>query len=89
MPRLVNLVCENALIEAYGIRAEFVTPEIIQTVAKQFRLDVETTNRDRDLYPANLEHNLRHLVRALLEDFRNGRRAAKDERPLSLHGPEK
>lgn len=89
LPRLVNLVCENALIEAYGMRAEFVTPEIIQTVAKQFRLDVETTNRDRVLHPANLEHNLQHLVRDLLEDFRNGRRTANDERSLSYQGPEK
>jgi len=89
LPRLVNLVCENALIEAYGMRAEFVTPEIIQTVAKQFRLDVETTNKDRVLHPANLEHNLQHLVRDLLEDFRNGRRTANDERSLSYQGPEK
>jgi general secretion pathway protein A len=89
LPRLINLVCENALIEAYGIRAESVTPEIIQTVTRQFRLDVETTNRDRDLYPTHLEHNLRHLVRALLEDFRHSRRAANDERPLSFQGPEK
>jgi general secretion pathway protein A len=39
-PRLINTICENALITAYGRQMESVTPGIIEDVAKEFRLDV-------------------------------------------------
>jgi len=39
-PRLINTICENALIAAYGRRLQRVTPGIIEDVAKEFRLDV-------------------------------------------------
>jgi general secretion pathway protein A len=40
LPRLINTICENALITAYAERASGITPEIIDSVAKEFRLDV-------------------------------------------------
>ena len=39
-PRLINTICENALIIAYARQMQSVTPEIIEDVAKEFRLDV-------------------------------------------------
>ena len=39
-PRLINTICENALITAYGRQMRSVTPGIIEDVAKEFRLDV-------------------------------------------------
>jgi general secretion pathway protein A len=39
-PRLINTICENALIIAYARQARRVTPDIIDDVAKEFRLDV-------------------------------------------------
>jgi general secretion pathway protein A len=39
-PRLINTICENALINAYARQVRSVTPEIIEDVAKEFRLDV-------------------------------------------------
>jgi type II secretory pathway predicted ATPase ExeA len=39
-PRLINTICENALIAAYARRLLSVTPEIIEYVAKEFRLDM-------------------------------------------------
>jgi general secretion pathway protein A len=39
-PRLINTICENALIAAYARQMQSVTPEIIEDVAKEFRLDV-------------------------------------------------
>jgi general secretion pathway protein A len=39
-PRLINTICENALITAYARQLQSVTPDIIEDVAKEFRLDV-------------------------------------------------
>lgn len=39
-PRLINTICENALITAYARQARSITPDIIEDVAKEFRLDV-------------------------------------------------
>jgi len=55
IPRLINTVCENALITAYARQARVVTPDIIEDIAADFRLGVihqpkvETaTNEDGD-----------------------------------------
>jgi general secretion pathway protein A len=40
LPRLINTICENALIAAYARRLPSVTPDIIEYVAKELRLDV-------------------------------------------------
>ncbi|HZP07537.1 MAG TPA: AAA family ATPase [Terracidiphilus sp.] len=40
LPRLINTLCENALITAYARRLTNVTAEIIEEVAKDFRLDL-------------------------------------------------
>ena len=40
LPRLINTICENALIGAYANGAQTVTPDIIEYVAKELRLDV-------------------------------------------------
>jgi general secretion pathway protein A len=40
LPRLINTICENALITAYARQMLTVTPEIIDGVAKEFRLGV-------------------------------------------------
>jgi len=40
-PRLVNTLCENALIYGYARHARSITPEIIDEIAADFRLNVE------------------------------------------------
>lgn len=39
-PRLINTICENALISAYARQQPTVTPDIVVEVAKELRLDV-------------------------------------------------
>jgi type II secretory pathway predicted ATPase ExeA len=39
-PRLINTICENALLSGYGRRAAEITPEIIDEVAGDLRLGV-------------------------------------------------
>ena len=39
-PRLINTICENALIISYARQLPTVSPDVIEDVAKEFRLDV-------------------------------------------------
>jgi len=39
-PRLINTICENALIIAYARQSPAVTVDVIEEVAKEFRLDI-------------------------------------------------
>lgn len=39
LPRLINTICENALITAYASRLPVVSPIIVEEVAREFRLD--------------------------------------------------
>jgi len=38
-PRLINIICENALISAYAQQSETVTERVIEEVASEFRLE--------------------------------------------------
>jgi general secretion pathway protein A len=40
LPRLINTICENALITAYARRLPTIPPDVIEDVAKEFRLAV-------------------------------------------------
>ena len=43
IPRLINTICENALITAYAKQTRLVTPVIVDEVAADFRLNVVST----------------------------------------------
>lgn len=51
-PRLINILCENALISAYARHLQTVTPDIIESVATEFRLS-GITERDRGFSDSN------------------------------------
>jgi general secretion pathway protein A len=40
IPRLINTLCENALVSGYARQSKQIAPEVIQEVASDFRLDV-------------------------------------------------
>jgi general secretion pathway protein A len=42
LPRLINTICENALIAAYANQAHSVSPDLIDDVATDFRLGIQT-----------------------------------------------
>ncbi len=42
IPRLINTICENALLSAYAKHAATITPEIIDDVARDLRLGIIT-----------------------------------------------
>ncbi|HTV14889.1 MAG TPA: AAA family ATPase [Acidobacteriaceae bacterium] len=48
LPRLINTICENALIGAYARKLSAVTPDIIDDVAREFRLNILVQSEERD-----------------------------------------
>jgi general secretion pathway protein A len=75
IPRLINTVCENALIATYAEKAPSIRPEVIDEVAKDLRLNVMSrppvvtpvvTSGQRDIAKSLLQ-----LVEALEQVARN------------------
>ena len=56
IPRLINTVCENALITSFARQAQAITPDVIEEVAADFRLGVvhrvQTNGQGRNGQPA-------------------------------------
>jgi type II secretory pathway predicted ATPase ExeA len=47
LPRLINTICENALIAAYARQMRSVSPDIIDDIATDFRLGIQTPALER------------------------------------------
>ena len=70
IPRLVNTVCENALLSGYAKHAATITPEIIDGVARDLRLGgvaVEQKNSGARLSKEQEQSELLLAVKTLLE----------------------
>jgi general secretion pathway protein A len=56
LPRLINTICENALITAYARRVLSITAEIVDEVARDFRLDLPASKANSgDWIPAKTD----------------------------------
>jgi len=66
IPRLINTVCENALIAAYAKQMRAVTPEIIEDISTNFRLGVVHASR-YDIGPSSDDIEVRKAARTLLD----------------------
>ena len=53
LPRLINTICENALIAAYARQMPSVSPDIIDDIATDFRLGVQTPRWTRGKHLKN------------------------------------
>jgi general secretion pathway protein A len=68
LPRLINTICENGLITAYARQIQSVTPEIVEDVAKEFRLDAQTVTEES--FPASPgEMDFQRAMRILLDRY--------------------
>jgi general secretion pathway protein A len=71
LPRLINTICDNALVTAYARRLPSVTPDIIGDVAQEFRLSVacsseaENAERSNELDAKRITNLLNELYAAL------------------------
>jgi hypothetical protein len=86
IPRLINTICENALIAAYARQAACVTPDIIDAIAKDFRLGVHTPQKKKKKKtPAN--STSAKAAKTLLELYTPTCRASKRGRGRGTGGP--
>ena len=68
IPRLINTLCENALVSGYARQSSQVTPEIIQEVATDFRLNVTSDEEAPQLAdPDSRKKALKTLFRMIEE----------------------
>jgi general secretion pathway protein A len=66
IPRLINTICENALLAGYAKHAATITSEIIDDVARDLRLGVPTSSQKYDLEPdAAKQHEEKNLLGAM------------------------
>jgi general secretion pathway protein A len=64
IPRLINTICENSLVNAYARQLRSVTPEIVEEVAVDFRLNVAYTPPPAD---NNNQDEVSQAVNTLLQ----------------------
>ncbi len=78
VPRLINTICENALVTAYARQSASLTPDIIDAIATDFRLGVQT-KLEKKKTPEELD--MRNAARALLELYARlqGEQAREEE----------
>ena len=65
-PRLINTICENALITAYARQSPTVTPDIIREVSEELRLDVVSRKSQKFGDPSEMDAE---QARSLLLDL--------------------
>jgi general secretion pathway protein A len=75
IPRLINTVCENALIAAYAKQMHSVTPEIIEDIAANFRLGV-VRPLHADIAQLPEDSDVRKAARTLLDLYDRLQKAA-------------
>jgi general secretion pathway protein A len=84
IPRLINTVCENALISAYAKQLRTVTCDIVDNVAADFRLGVHSTWSEN---PKSVEQaDVRKAASTLLQlyDYLKRPGASENELPLPI-----
>jgi general secretion pathway protein A len=67
LPRLINTICENALIASYARQMRSVSPDIIDDIATDFRLGIQTPQVEETKTPDDLD--VRKAARTLLEIY--------------------
>jgi general secretion pathway protein A len=65
LPRLINSISENALIAAYARQVSTVSPEIVENVAREFRLDVVGTAPRNETNDSDM--NVQRTAKLLLD----------------------
>jgi general secretion pathway protein A len=82
-PRLINTICENALVVAYARQEAAVTPDIIDGIAIDFRLGVQTSAEPKR--PAEMD--VRKAANTLLELYARLQTQQGQEEALSVGAP--
>ncbi len=84
LPRLINSICENALIGGYARQLKSITPDIIGEVATELRLNLVRTPRPPEI-SRNDNHELWQAIKTLFRTHEqlNGMRSEDSESLVS------
>jgi general secretion pathway protein A len=82
LPRLINTICDNALVTAYARRLPSVTVDIIGDVAKEFRLNVVRSPEAEKIESSN-EMDAQRVTNLLLDLYAALRRPTTSDSDLS------
>ena len=92
-PRLINTICENALLSGYARRAAVIPPEVVEEVAQDLRLGVVATRGEKkdvgSLSDKEQEKNeLLRAVKTLLElhDYLQEMKSTESKEPTEISG---
>jgi general secretion pathway protein A len=66
-PRLLNTLCENALIHGYAKQSLSIPPEIIEEIASDFRLNVQTPSASAPASRDDRSGEIERAARTLLD----------------------
>jgi len=83
-PRLINTLCENALICGYASRSQTITPEMIAEIAADFRLNVVRPSRAAQAGSEAHATEVERAARTLLELYASLRKAQELEPDLRM-----
>jgi general secretion pathway protein A len=79
IPRLINTLCENALIAAYAYKARTVSPEMVDEVASDLRLNVTTMTMNAS--SSSARNNQQAVAKSLLQIIEVLERMARTTEP--------
>jgi general secretion pathway protein A len=80
LPRLINTVCENALIAGYSRQMRSISPEIVDDIARDFRLGVQTPQIEQKKASDDLD--VRRAAKTLLDLYTHLQAAQKRDEEL-------
>lgn len=78
-PRLVNTLCENALIHGYARQLKSIPPEVIEEIAEGFRLNKEHSSEVETGNKNGSSAEVERLAKALLDLYAHLRHAQEVE----------
>lgn len=83
-PRLINTICENALIMGYERRTESISADIIDDIATTFRLRRQRTQRERHGMGADVEMRRAATIMLELNARLKAEKAQKPQPPTAI-----
>jgi general secretion pathway protein A len=84
-PRLINTLCENALIQGYARQSRSITPSMIEEIAAEFRLNVVHPSVEECQISGDPSTEVARAARTLLElheQLQGARRSSPDFRMI-------
>jgi len=78
IPRLINTLCENALIHGYARQSQSISPDVIEEIALDFRLHVQHAPLSRTA-SGEPSADVQHAARTLLDLYAGLRQAKRSE----------